>query len=535
MPGSLLAFSVLMKPPAIVLVPLYVAYVFATPERAPARAARARHGRVGLWRRWCWRIWRRSLSMRVRIRSTQFAWLYGRYALRVQRLSVQFGQRVQPVRRRRQPLLASRHDVIPNWTIGGIVVGLPQYLWGIALLRRRADPGRVALRAAPRAARAARSGDDPVARLFRSVDAHARAVRLQRRHARVPLIFLRAALPVRGDRSVADPARKPILFARLPGRDDDARCRRRSDESAAMAEPPGGAAQRRRSSSISGYVFLGPGQRRARSASTSRAQRKLRAAHGARVVCAARRRLRDAAARLVDRRRADRGRVLRDVRRLRASGREDLRRDLLRPRGRGVSFAQRDLRVHASAADQTGHHLFDDAVRRSARPRGYVDGLALSQPRGRRVDGFRHVSVRQAAVRLDAVRLDRGVFADRRRFPLRAVADRHAGNHGRVLYRADAVRVLPVLDRKPSPGRAGVDGRIAKAEAIAIGVGLAARCRVVGRVCCADSRRRRTSCSSCISAAASYAAVRLAAPRFLARQDRRRRMPTARPCRGKRS
>ncbi len=128
----LLAFSVLMKPPAIVLVPLYLAYIFTTHDGAlrARRAVATGYGIVAA-------LVLAYLSAFAFHAGTnpieQFAWLYGRY---------QYASGVYPynsVNAFNLYVAAAGHfwqsdgTSIPNWTIGGHAVGLPQYAWGIAL------------------------------------------------------------------------------------------------------------------------------------------------------------------------------------------------------------------------------------------------------------------------------------------------------------------------------------------------------------------------------------------------------------------
>jgi Gpi18-like mannosyltransferase len=69
----LLAYSILIKPPAIVLVPLYLAYVFATPPCAGLARSRPESGSPG---RSCWPTSPRpsSIMRRIRLRSLRGSW-----------------------------------------------------------------------------------------------------------------------------------------------------------------------------------------------------------------------------------------------------------------------------------------------------------------------------------------------------------------------------------------------------------------------------------------------------------------------------
>jgi len=128
----LLAFSVLMKPPAIVLAPLYLAYIFATGDRALRlrRAVATAYGIVAalVLAYLCAFAFHAGTNP-----LDQFAWLYGRYQYASGVYSYNsvnaFNLYVAAAGHFWQPDGIS----IPDWTLGGHVVGLPQYVWGIAL------------------------------------------------------------------------------------------------------------------------------------------------------------------------------------------------------------------------------------------------------------------------------------------------------------------------------------------------------------------------------------------------------------------
>ena len=129
---TLLAYSILIKPPAIVLVPLYLAYVFATSDAA-VRAQRALGTAYGL-------VASLVLAYLCAVAFhpgwnpvEQFAFLYGRY---------QYASGVYPynsVNAFNLYVMGANHfwqsdaSVIPNWNVGGHTIGLPQYGCGIAL------------------------------------------------------------------------------------------------------------------------------------------------------------------------------------------------------------------------------------------------------------------------------------------------------------------------------------------------------------------------------------------------------------------
>ena len=129
-----------------------------------------------------------------------------------------------------------------------------------------------------------------------------------------------------------------------------------------------------------------------------------------------------------------------------------------------------------------------------------------------------------------------------RRFPLRAVAHRDARNHRRVLLAAHALRVLPLLDREPSPRRARASRRArgprtpwqaaAAALLAAIFAALVAHGQSRGgiRGQLPVRRERRVSRGARARAALSQSAYRRVVRRRLARARRRARNARRRPC-----
>ena len=129
----LLAASILVKPPATVLVPLYLAWIFMTDDAA-VRARRARMSLAGA-----------GYAIVLAYLATlpfhagfspidQFAWLYQRYAYAA---GVYAYNSVNAFNL--YVMAPSNHfwmaDTVPlpNWTIGGYTFGFPMFAWGIAL------------------------------------------------------------------------------------------------------------------------------------------------------------------------------------------------------------------------------------------------------------------------------------------------------------------------------------------------------------------------------------------------------------------
>lgn len=129
----LLAYSVLIKPPAIVIVPLYLAYIFTTSDGV-LRARRAVATAIGI-------VASFALAYVVALAFhpglsplAQYAWLLSRYA---------FASGVYPYNSVNAFNLyeiapgsrfwQSDGVLIPNFSLGGHAIGFPQYLWGIAI------------------------------------------------------------------------------------------------------------------------------------------------------------------------------------------------------------------------------------------------------------------------------------------------------------------------------------------------------------------------------------------------------------------
>ena len=127
-----LAYSILIKPPAVMLIPLLLAFPFATGERAI------------MWRRLRatgWGVFAAlvlAFDVAIAFHPTlnpveAFRWLYERYA---------FASGVYPYSSVNAfNLYALVHHfwdpdtvLIPNFAIGGRIIGLPQYAWGVLLL-----------------------------------------------------------------------------------------------------------------------------------------------------------------------------------------------------------------------------------------------------------------------------------------------------------------------------------------------------------------------------------------------------------------
>ena len=128
----LLAYSILIKPPAVVLVPLFLAYVFATSD-STVRVRRAGATLAGIVAS-LGLAYLGALAFHPGANPVaQFAWLYGRY---------HYASGVYPynsVNAFNLYVMGANHfwqsdaGLIPNWQIGGHAVGLPQFGWGIAL------------------------------------------------------------------------------------------------------------------------------------------------------------------------------------------------------------------------------------------------------------------------------------------------------------------------------------------------------------------------------------------------------------------
>jgi len=129
----LLAYSVLIKPPAIVVAPLYLAYIFTTDDLA-LRARRATATALGIVASFVL-AYAVALAFHPGFNPiAQYAWLISRYA---------FASGVYPYNSVNAFNLyemapssrfwQSDGGLIPNLVVGGHAYGLPQYAWGIAI------------------------------------------------------------------------------------------------------------------------------------------------------------------------------------------------------------------------------------------------------------------------------------------------------------------------------------------------------------------------------------------------------------------
>jgi Gpi18-like mannosyltransferase len=127
----LLGYSILIKPPAVVLVPLLCAFAF-TSRDARTRAVRLAGTGIGIVGA-CALAYLAALAFHPGWNPvTQFTWLYGRYA---------YASGVYPensvnafnLYALRQPFWQPDSQPIPNMVLWGHTIGLPQYVWGIGL------------------------------------------------------------------------------------------------------------------------------------------------------------------------------------------------------------------------------------------------------------------------------------------------------------------------------------------------------------------------------------------------------------------
>jgi Gpi18-like mannosyltransferase len=127
-----LACSVLIKPPAVMLAPLMLAFPFATDD-GRVRLQRLGATLAGVAGAFVL-AYLAALAFHPGLNPLgQFAWLYGRY---------QYASGVYPYSSVNAfNLYAMQHNfwepdnqALPNWSIGGITFGLPQYGWGILLI-----------------------------------------------------------------------------------------------------------------------------------------------------------------------------------------------------------------------------------------------------------------------------------------------------------------------------------------------------------------------------------------------------------------
>ena len=129
----LLAYSVLIKPPAIVVAPLYLAYVFTTDDMA-LRARRAAATALGIAASFAL-AYVAALAFHPGLNPLgQYAWLLSRYA---------FASGVYPYNSvnafnlyeiaLNSHFWQSDSVSIPNLAFGGVMFGLPQYVWGVGI------------------------------------------------------------------------------------------------------------------------------------------------------------------------------------------------------------------------------------------------------------------------------------------------------------------------------------------------------------------------------------------------------------------
>jgi Gpi18-like mannosyltransferase len=128
----LLAYSVLIKPPAIVVAPLFLAFVFATDENAE-RVRRALATAAGIVAAFVLAFLSSFAFNGNPNPVAEFVWLYGRYAY------ASGVYAYNSVNAFNLYVMAFNHfwqpdgTVIPGWSLFGHTVGFPQYVWGIAL------------------------------------------------------------------------------------------------------------------------------------------------------------------------------------------------------------------------------------------------------------------------------------------------------------------------------------------------------------------------------------------------------------------
>jgi Gpi18-like mannosyltransferase len=127
-----LALSILIKPPAVMLLPLLLAFVFVSDDRRVrlSRLAATGAGIVAAF----FLAYLAALAFHPGLNPLgQFAWLYHRY---------QYASGVYPYSSVNAfNLYAMQHhfwepdnQMLPNWQVGSLTLGLPQYGWGILLI-----------------------------------------------------------------------------------------------------------------------------------------------------------------------------------------------------------------------------------------------------------------------------------------------------------------------------------------------------------------------------------------------------------------
>ncbi|GAC1526643.1 MAG: hypothetical protein NVS2B8_12430 [Vulcanimicrobiaceae bacterium] len=129
----LLAYSVLIKPPAVVVAPLYLAYAFATGDAA-VRARRLVATGIGIVASFAL-AYLAALAFHPGLSPVgQFAWLLSRYA---------YASGVYPynsvnafnlyVMSPSSHFWQSDGALVPGFIVGGHAIGLPQYVWGVTI------------------------------------------------------------------------------------------------------------------------------------------------------------------------------------------------------------------------------------------------------------------------------------------------------------------------------------------------------------------------------------------------------------------
>ncbi len=128
----LLAYSILIKPPAVVLVPVLLAYPFMTDDGS-VRWSRLRATGLGILGSFVL-AYLAALAFNPGLNPiAQYQWLWGRYT---------YASGVYPFSSVNAfNLYAMVHhfwepdsQLLPSFTLGGRVVGIPQFVWGIALM-----------------------------------------------------------------------------------------------------------------------------------------------------------------------------------------------------------------------------------------------------------------------------------------------------------------------------------------------------------------------------------------------------------------
>jgi 4-amino-4-deoxy-L-arabinose transferase-like glycosyltransferase len=126
-----LAYSVLMKPPAIVLAPIMLVFPFLTKDRA-LRAARDRSTAAGIGSGLVL-AYVTALAFHEGWNPIgQFVWLYGRYAY-ASGVYAYSSVNAFNLYAMLHPFWQRDDQLLPSFAIGGHAFGLPQYAWGVAL------------------------------------------------------------------------------------------------------------------------------------------------------------------------------------------------------------------------------------------------------------------------------------------------------------------------------------------------------------------------------------------------------------------